>query len=47
MKFRSPIDAKMYGVENRTTMPIEVTLNVSKSNNCEFNTQNHTVKKVI
>jgi hypothetical protein len=37
----------MYGVENRTTVPIEVTLNIGKSKNCSFNTANTVIKKEI
>ena len=37
----------MYGIENRTTVPIEVTLNVSKSKNCAFSTMGPVVKKVV
>lgn len=30
----STIDAHMFGCENRTTVPIEVTLNVGRMQNC-------------
>jgi hypothetical protein len=37
----------VYGVENRTTVPIEVTFSVAKSQNIAFNTTVPTIKKVI
>lgn len=37
----------MFGCENRTTVPIEVTFNVSKLTNCARSTQQNIIKKVI
>ncbi len=37
----------MFGVENRTTVPIEVTFDVSKLPGCLKSTQQSIVKKVI
>lgn len=37
----------MYGAENRTTVPYEVTFNVGKTKNFVCNGQSHIVKKII
>jgi hypothetical protein len=37
----------MYGVENRTTVPIEVAFNVSNSQNLSFSTATGLVKKIV
>lgn len=43
----SPIDAIMYGAENRTIVPIEVTFSLAQSQNVAFSTTSPIVKKVI
>ena len=37
----------MFGCENRTTVPIEVTLNLSKTNDIEVSAESKVVKRVI
>lgn len=37
----------MFGAENRTTVPIEVTLNVGLSQNFVCSTASHQIRKVI
>jgi hypothetical protein len=37
----------MFGCENRTTVPIEVTFNIGKLNNCARSTQQSIIKKMI
>ena len=37
----------MLGVENMTTVPLEVTLNLGRSLNYVHNTSSHIIKKVI
>lgn len=37
----------MFGVENRTTVPIEVTLNISKAKNCAYSSATPVIKKVV
>jgi hypothetical protein len=43
----SPIDAVMFGCENLTTVPIEVTLNVGRISNSIKSSKGAVVKKVI
>lgn len=43
----SPIDATMLGCENLTTVPIEVTLNLSRMGSCLKSGGNNIVKKVV
>lgn len=45
--YSSAIDSRMYAAENRTTVPVEVEFSVKKSQNIAYNTESHTVKKVI
>jgi hypothetical protein len=37
----------MFGVENRTTVPIEVVFSVGRSHNFAYSGQSHLVKKLI
>jgi hypothetical protein len=43
----SSIDAVMFGCENLTTVPIEVTFNVNRIPNCLRSSQSTLVKKVV
>mmetsp|Transcript_31110 Transcript_31110/g.30565 ORF Transcript_31110/g.30565 Transcript_31110/m.30565 type:complete len:124 (+) Transcript_31110:530-901(+) len=44
---RSLTDSYMFGAENRTTVPMEVTFNMGKSINFACNGASHIAKKVI